>query len=164
MVVTLHATQPFALFRPSLSSGPRIRNPSVSHGRSLALQVAASSSGNNVLVVGSGGREHALAWKLAQSNACGQLFVAPGNAGTMLEQNMVTVPSLNVSVHQKVSAAFQLLKVVSSPLPLSSHAVSPHLESPARQQSSFGAHLLIEHFAECQFLQPPCSHDPPPCR
>lgn len=36
----------------------------------------------NVLVVGSGGREHALAWKLAQSPSAGKLFVAPGNTGT----------------------------------------------------------------------------------
>lgn len=36
----------------------------------------------NILILGSGGREHAFAWKLAQSNICDQLFVAPGNAGT----------------------------------------------------------------------------------
>ncbi len=35
-----------------------------------------------VLVVGGGGREHALAWKLAQSPLCDHLFVAPGNPGT----------------------------------------------------------------------------------
>ena len=36
----------------------------------------------NVLVVGSGGREHAFAWKLAQSNKVNKLFIAPGNPGT----------------------------------------------------------------------------------
>jgi len=36
----------------------------------------------DVLVVGSGGREHALAWKLAQSKELGKLYIAPGNAGT----------------------------------------------------------------------------------
>jgi len=39
----------------------------------------------NVLILGSGGREHALAWKLAQSDKVGSLFIAPGNAGTALE-------------------------------------------------------------------------------
>ena len=36
----------------------------------------------NILIVGAGGREHALAWKLKQSPLCEQLFIAPGNAGT----------------------------------------------------------------------------------
>lgn len=36
----------------------------------------------NILVVGSGGREHALAWKIKQSSKLNQLFIAPGNAGT----------------------------------------------------------------------------------
>jgi len=40
------------------------------------------SNGMNVLLVGSGGREHALAWKLAQSKNLDELYIAPGNAGT----------------------------------------------------------------------------------
>ena len=36
----------------------------------------------NVLLLGSGGREHAIAWKLAQSPLLEKLFIAPGNAGT----------------------------------------------------------------------------------
>ena len=36
----------------------------------------------NILLLGSGGREHALAWKIAQSSKVGKLFIAPGNAGT----------------------------------------------------------------------------------
>ena len=35
-----------------------------------------------ILLLGSGGREHALAWKMLQSSKCTSLFVAPGNAGT----------------------------------------------------------------------------------
>ena len=38
-----------------------------------------------VLVIGSGGREHALAWKLSQSKSCTKIYVAPGNAGTAEE-------------------------------------------------------------------------------
>ena len=36
----------------------------------------------NVLILGSGGREHAFAWKISQSSLCKKLFIAPGNAGT----------------------------------------------------------------------------------
>jgi len=36
----------------------------------------------DILIIGSGGREHALAWKIKQSPKCGQLYSAPGNAGT----------------------------------------------------------------------------------
>ncbi len=45
-----------------------------------------------VLVVGNGGREHALAWKAAQSGVVEKIFVAPGNAGTAMETNMENVP------------------------------------------------------------------------
>ena len=37
----------------------------------------------NILILGSGGREHTLAWKIAQSSTCNKLFIAPGNAGTL---------------------------------------------------------------------------------
>jgi phosphoribosylamine--glycine ligase len=45
-----------------------------------------------VLVVGSGGREHALAWKCAQSENVTEVLVAPGNAGTALEPKLKNVP------------------------------------------------------------------------
>ena len=44
-----------------------------------------------VLIIGSGGREHALAWKVAQSPRVTQVFVAPGNAGTRLEPGTANV-------------------------------------------------------------------------
>jgi len=44
-----------------------------------------------ILVVGGGGREHALAWKLIQSPQCSQVFVAPGNPGTDAEANIENV-------------------------------------------------------------------------
>src|SRR5688572_17544028 len=44
-----------------------------------------------ILVIGGGGREHALAWKLAQSPRASRVFVAPGNAGTALEDGVVNV-------------------------------------------------------------------------
>src|SRR5690554_887686 len=48
----------------------------------------------NILILGSGGREHAFAYKIAQSKLCSQLFVAPGNAGTaQLATNVNVVPT-----------------------------------------------------------------------
>ncbi len=44
-----------------------------------------------VLIIGSGGREHALAWKAAQSESVTQVFVAPGNAGTAIEPKLENV-------------------------------------------------------------------------
>lgn len=44
-----------------------------------------------VLVIGGGGREHALAWKLIQSPRCSQVYVAPGNPGTLSEHNVDNV-------------------------------------------------------------------------
>ena len=46
----------------------------------------------NVLIIGSGGREHALAWKMAQSTRVREVFVAPGNAGTALEPKTINIP------------------------------------------------------------------------
>ncbi|WP_435275712.1 phosphoribosylamine--glycine ligase [Psychrobium sp. nBUS_13] len=45
----------------------------------------------NILIIGSGGREHALAWKVAQSSKATQVFVAPGNAGSALEDKVSNV-------------------------------------------------------------------------
>ncbi len=50
-----------------------------------------------VLVVGNGGREHALAWKISQSPRCTHVFVAPGNPGTAAEPNIENVA---ISVEQ----------------------------------------------------------------
>ena len=46
----------------------------------------------NVLIIGSGGREHALAWKCAQSPSVRLVFVAPGNAGTATEEHVKNIP------------------------------------------------------------------------
>ncbi len=55
-----------------------------------------------VLVVGSGGREHALAWKLAQSPKVQRVYVAPGNGGTALDRRMMNFPTSD----PRVLAAF----------------------------------------------------------
>jgi phosphoribosylamine--glycine ligase len=53
----------------------------------------------NVLLIGSGGREHALAWRLVKSERVARLFVAPGNGGTATLER-----SSNVDISEKVSS------------------------------------------------------------
>lgn len=55
----------------------------------------------NILLLGSGGREHALAWKMKQSEKCDRLFIAPGNAGTALVGNNVL---LNINDFESIAA------------------------------------------------------------
>ncbi len=50
-----------------------------------------------LLVIGSGGREHALAWKLAQSQRVQKVYVAPGNAGTALERGLENIPISDIA-------------------------------------------------------------------
>ncbi len=75
-----------------------------------------------VLVVGGGGREHALAWKIAQSKRVSEVLVAPGNAGTALEPAMRNVPIAAEDVDALVAYAKEhaiALTVVGPEAPLS---------------------------------------------
>ena len=49
-----------------------------------------------LLVIGNGGREHALAWRLAQSPRVEKVFVAPGNAGTAVTEGLENLPVTNL--------------------------------------------------------------------
>ena len=61
-----------------------------------------------VLVVGGGGREHALAWKLAQSDRVQAVYVAPGNGGTALDNRLENIAITDV---QKLRAWALLEKI-----------------------------------------------------
>jgi phosphoribosylamine--glycine ligase len=50
----------------------------------------------NVLVIGGGGREHALAWKLAQSSKVQKVYVAPGNGGTAMDERLENLPITDI--------------------------------------------------------------------
>ena len=52
----------------------------------------------NILLLGSGGREHALAWKLAQSSLCEKLYAAPGNPGIAETAELVTLDATDHAV------------------------------------------------------------------
>jgi len=77
-----------------------------------------------ILVIGSGGREHALAWKIAQNKNISRVFVAPGNAGTALNPDMVNVPISSVDDLLAFALKEQInLTVVGPEAPLSQGVV-----------------------------------------
>ncbi len=77
-----------------------------------------------VLVIGGGGREHALAWKLAQSPKVQQVYVAPGNGGTARDKNLINVPISDVVELREWAQANQIgLTVVGPEAPLAAGVV-----------------------------------------
>ncbi|TLX68564.1 MAG: phosphoribosylamine--glycine ligase [Thaumarchaeota archaeon] len=70
----------------------------------------------DVLVVGSGGREHALGWKIAQSKKVGKVFYAPGNGGT---SNNISIPADDIENLAKFASEKNCLAVVGPEVPLS---------------------------------------------
>ena len=69
----------------------------------------------NILLLGSGGREHALAWKVAQSKLCGQLYIAPGNAGTALCGTNVNIAATDIAAVKQFALDKQVELVVVGP-------------------------------------------------
>src|SRR5690554_5714475 len=74
----------------------------------------------NVLIIGSGGREHALAWKVAQDSRVAKVFVAPGNAGTATEAKCenVAIDVLNIEALADFAAKNVQLTIVGPEAPL----------------------------------------------
>jgi phosphoribosylamine--glycine ligase len=68
-----------------------------------------------ILLLGSGGREHALAWKMLQSSLCTKLFVAPGNAGTAVIAINVNINILDFEIVKKTVIQEQIEMVVVGP-------------------------------------------------
>lgn len=68
-----------------------------------------------ILLLGSGGREHALAWKITQSSKCDALFVAPGNAGTAPIATNVALNPNDFDAVKKLVLAEQIAMVVVGP-------------------------------------------------
>ena len=78
-----------------------------------------------ILVIGSGGREHALAWKIAQNKEVSRVFVAPGNAGTATNPDMVNVPISSVADLLEFAQKEQIyLTIVGPEAPLSQGVVN----------------------------------------
>jgi phosphoribosylamine--glycine ligase len=90
----------------------------------------------NILVIGSGGREHALAWKLAQSPKAQKVYVAPGNGGTARDPRLVNVPVTDVKALADFAEANKInLTVVGPEAPLAAGVVD---EFRARGLRIFG--------------------------
>ena len=69
----------------------------------------------NILLLGSGGREHAIAWKIAQSPKVDQLFIAPGNAGTALVGTNVNIKADDFPAIKELALANHIDMVVVGP-------------------------------------------------
>jgi phosphoribosylamine--glycine ligase len=81
-------------------------------------------NGLKVLVIGGGGREHALAWKLKQSKGVSQVYVAPGNAGTARDADLINLPITDkVALREWVQAHGAGLTVVGPEAPLAAGVV-----------------------------------------
>jgi len=69
----------------------------------------------NVLILGSGGREHAIAWKLVQSNLLNRLFIAPGNAGTDQTGTNLDIHPTNFEEIKKAVLQYKISMVIVGP-------------------------------------------------
>jgi phosphoribosylamine--glycine ligase len=112
----------------------------------------------DLLVIGSGGREHAIAWRLAQSPRVGRVYVAPGNAGTAKEDGLFNVPLTSISelleFAQRESVA---LTVVGPEAPLAAgivdafRAAGQRIFGPTRRAAQlesskdFAKRFMLEH-------------------
>jgi len=111
-----------------------------------------------LLVIGGGGREHAIAWKLTQSPRVSKVFVAPGNTGTLLEQGieniaLTTIPDL-IAFAKKEKIA---LTIVGPEIPLAEGIVDAFLAAglkifgPTRQAAQletskkFAKEFMVRH-------------------
>jgi phosphoribosylamine--glycine ligase len=77
-----------------------------------------------ILVIGGGGREHALAWKIAQNKEVSRVYVAPGNAGTATDPDMINVPISSVADLVKFAQDEQIhITIVGPEAPLAAGVV-----------------------------------------
>ena len=68
-----------------------------------------------ILVIGGGGREHALAWKLAQSERVQRVYVAPGNGGTAADRRLVNVAITDPEALAQFAIAEKIVLTVVGP-------------------------------------------------
>src|SRR5438067_6343533 len=98
-----------------------------------------------ILVVGSGGREHALAWKLGQSGQADRLFCAPGNAGITAVAELVPIDALDVEALRRFATEERIdLTVVGPEAPLAAGIADAFAERGLRVFGPGAAAARIE--------------------
>ena len=129
-----------------------------------------------VLVIGSGGREHAMAWKLSQSNKVNSVFIAPGNGGTHLNPKFKNIDLIDINLLADFAIEENIdLTVIGPELPLSKGIVdlfrSKHLnifgptQKAAQLESSkdFAKAFMMRHniptAAYATFTDAKAAHD-----
>ena len=130
----------------------------------------------NILVVGGGGREHALAWKLAQSEKVQMVYVAPGNGGTAADSRLRNVPITDVAELRAWAQANKIaLTVVGPEAPLAAGVVDEfrahgmHIFGPTRaaaqleSSKAFSKDFMQRHgiptASYATFSNPQAAHD-----
>lgn len=128
-----------------------------------------------LLVIGNGGREHALAWKLSLSPRVHKVFVAPGNAGTGLEQGLENLPITSFPELIEFAKKEQIaLTIVGPEIPLAAGIVNEFqaaglkIFGPTQQAAqletskTFAKNFMMRHHiptaAYCSFNQPDLAH------
>ena len=114
----------------------------------------------NVMVIGSGGREHALAWQLARSDSISRVFVAPGNGGTVVEPKCINL-AIDVNNFSALSAfarRFQVALTVVGPEEPMANGIRDHFDetelaclaptqmaAQLESSKSFAKHFMQRH-------------------
>jgi phosphoribosylamine--glycine ligase len=119
-------------------------------GGGSSVVAAADLDKINVLVVGGGGREHSLCWRLRLSPTCGDLFCCPGNAGIVVEEGVQTV-DVNEKDHAAVVAFCE------------KNAVGASSDPSATLPPERGEWLAIARANNSKNLRPPFRSVTPPC-
>ena len=98
----------------------------------------------NILIIGGGGREHTIAWKLAQSKQCKQLFVAPRNAGT---HEIATNLSIGVTDFKAIKEkAHKRRNEHQVQLEINMERLGSKMIEMHKVGKSFGEKVILDHF------------------
>ena len=96
-----------------------------------------------ILLLGGGGREHALAWKIAQSEKCEKLFIAPGNAGTQNVGENVNIKADDFEALKNFAVENGVDMVLVGPEDPLVKGVYDDFKADPRTQNFYGLHFRV---------------------